>query len=308
MSRPVIIVAGSANLDLVVRVARFPAPGETLGGATFATYPGGKGANQAVAAARLGAKVRFVGAVGVDPQGEQLRASLERERIDTGGLEADPELPTGVASIVVRRDGENQIVVAPGANSCLSPARVEERLDGADSLLLQLETPLSAVIASARAAHRRGVPVVLNAAPAKDLPDELLRCLSVLVVNRLEAAQLIGVPLGGRGPDPAELAARLRRRGAAQVVITLGPEGALWADGEGVLLQPSFHVEAVDATGAGDAFVGALATLLAEGAPPSQAMRFACAAASLACGLPGAQASLPRRAAVLRRISPPAAG
>jgi len=308
VSSPVLVVAGSANLDLVVRVPRFPLPGETLGGGTFATYAGGKGANQAVAAARLGAKVRFVGAVGLDAHGEELRASLERERIDTAGLTGDPELPTGVASIVVRRDGENQIVVAPGANACLSPEDVAERLDGAAALLLQLETPLATVLASARAARDRGVPVILNAAPAKDLPEGLLRALDLLVVNRIEAAQLAGVAGGGEGVDPADLAARIRDRGAAQVVITLGSEGALWCDGDGVLRQPSYHAEVVDATGAGDAFVGALATWRAEGAAPSEALRVACAAAALSCTLPGAQPSLPRRAAVLQRISSPAAG
>ncbi|RMH03387.1 MAG: ribokinase [Planctomycetota bacterium] len=305
MSGPVLVVAGSVNLDLVLRVSRFPRPGETLGDAVFASFPGGKGANQAVAAARMGARVRFVGAVGADLHGRELRAGLAREGIDVSGLAELGGLPTGVASILVRRDGENQIVVAAGANAGLDPAAVAERLDGAAGLLLQLEVPLPAVAECVRAAVRAGVPVVLNAAPAKELAPEVLAGVDTLIVNRGEALQLLRLPPAGPYPEPAELAARLRRLGPSRVVVTLGGEGAVWRDGEGAIHQPPFRVEALDATAAGDAFTGAFAAELAAGAGPAAALRLACAAGALACTVPGAQPSLPRREAVLRRFAPP---
>ncbi len=302
MSAPRLVVAGSVNLDLVVRTARFPAPGETLTGAGFATYGGGKGANQAVAAARLGARVAFVGAVGDDPFGAELRAGLAREGLELDGLAVDAALPSGVAVITVRRDGENQIVVAPGANAALDAAAVAARLPGADALLLQLEVPLTAVIAAARAAREAGVRTVLNAAPARDLPGELLAGLDVLVVNRVEAAQL-----AGGDAEPAALAERLLARGVRAVVLTLGADGAMWRDADGLLVQRVEPVEVVDTTGAGDAFCGALATRLAEGASAGEALRFACAAGALACAGAGAQPALPRRAEVDARLRRPPA-
>ncbi|MBI5431687.1 MAG: ribokinase [Planctomycetes bacterium] len=290
-ARPTIVVLGSLNMDLVVRVQRFPEPGETLLGGGFATFPGGKGANQAVAAARLGANARMLGCVGDDAYGRELVAGLRRDGVDASRVSSSSTAPTGVAVITVDARGENHIVVASGANATLDARAVEsahDAFDGARVFLAQLETPLAAVLAGARAARAAGAVAILNAAPAQELSDDALAAFDVLVVNEHEAALL-----AGRSAEPEALARELARRGPRAVVVTLGAAGAL------VLVEgrpercAAFAVEVRDATAAGDAFVGALACALADRAPWSMALARASAAGALACTRPGAQPSLP---------------
>jgi ribokinase len=294
---PRVAVLGSINMDLVVRAPRFPAPGETLLGRGFAAHPGGKGANQAVAAARLFAgqplAVALIGRLGADAHGRQLRDLLEREGVDVDAVGSEPDAPTGVAAITVSDSGENQIVVAAGANATLTGALVEaqaERLRRAAVVVAQLEVPDEAVLAGARLARAGGALLVLNAAPARELPAELMRSVDVLVVNQGEAALLAG----GEGA-PEDLGARLLARGVGAVALTLGARGALWLDARGARSCPAPRVEAVDTTGAGDAFVGALAHALALGLVPAEALRRACAAGALAVTRAGAIPSLPVR-------------
>jgi ribokinase len=291
-----VVVLGSLNVDLVVRAARFPAPGETLLGHGFAEHAGGKGANQAVAAARLFAPQRpavaLIGRVGADERGERLRALLEREGVDARAVGVERETPTGVAAITVANGGENQIVVAPGANAALGAAEVEAAwalLAPADVALAQLEVPVEAVAALARACRRDGARFVLNAAPARELDSALLRSIDVLVVNALEASALSGIGPG----DPAQAALELRARGPGAVAVTLGARGALWLDAAGLAECAAPSVQAVDATGAGDAFTGALAHALALHLEPPEALRRACAAGAWAASHPGAMPSLP---------------
>jgi ribokinase len=307
---PRVVVLGSINMDLVVRAPRFPAPGETLLGHGFAAHPGGKGANQAVAAARMfggerGA-VALVGRLGADAYGRELRALLEREGIDVDAVGVERGAPTGVAAITVSDCGENHIVVAPGANGGLTRELVEaeaQRLGRAAVVVAQLEVPDEAVVAGAALARACGARFVLNAAPARELAGELLRSVDVLVVNESEAALLAG----GGGP-PEDLAARLLARGAGAVALTLGARGALWLDAQGLRECASPQVEACDTTAAGDAFVGALAHALASGLEPPFALRRACAAGALAVTRPGAIPSLPgaRELEILLSTFPPA--
>ena len=285
-----VLVAGSANLDLVVRAARVPAPGETLLGRDFARYPGGKGANQAVAAARAGgARTRMLLALGDDANAQPLEASLRDAGVDCVIVRSAE--PTGVALICVADDGENAIVVAPGANATLRPADLPA-LDGVGCLLLQLESPFEAVTAWAQAARDAGVRVVLNAAPAPagGIPDALLACVDVLVVNEGELAAVAAAR--GAGPHDA-MAQQLARTGVACVVVTLGSLGAVARDRDQWHLQPAFPIEPVDTTGAGDTFCGVLAACLARLDTLETAMRRACAASALACTRPGAQTGVP---------------
>jgi ribokinase len=291
-----LVVVGSVNLDLVVRVRTLPAPGETVSGGTFERHGGGKSANQAVAAARLGASVAFVGAVGADELGAEAVAQLEREGVDCAGVARLDDAPTGVAAIVVDEAGENQIAVASGANARLDAELVARGLpaDGATVVLLGLEVPDEAVLAGARARGR----LVLNPAPARPVPDGLLDLGPVLTPNEAEACALAG-------EADAESAARaLARRTGAPVVVTIGARGALLvAPGEEptVIAPPS--VRPVDTTGAGDTFSGALAAELARGADLAAATRFATAAASLSTQGAGARGGMPGRAAVEAALS-----
>lgn len=283
-ARSVVLVAGSANLDLVVRAPRIPAPGETVLGRDFATYPGGKGANQAVACARAGgAPTRMLVALGEDAFAAPLEASLR-----SAGVELDivrrSDRPTGVAFICLSDDAENAITVAPGANAALAPEHLPA-LNGIGHLLLQLETPLETVRAWAAAAHRVGVRVVLNAAPAQALPAELLADVDVLVVNEGELAAVTGVS--------SDIAAALEKIGVPKVVVTLGARGCCARADGAFLLQPSFAVNPVDTTGAGDTFCGVLVASLARGLDFSECLRRASAASALACTRMGAQASVP---------------
>ena len=299
-----VVVAGSLNMDLIVQTARIPAVGETLLGKGFRTAPGGKGANQAVAAARLGAQTAMIGRLGRDDFAGALRDSLAQSAVDARGVQTDPEAPTGVALITVDERGQNTIVVVPGANHALTPQHIEAAaglLDGAAVLLLQLEIPLPAVQRAAELAHARGLCVVLNPAPAQPLPEALLELVDYLAPNESEAALLSGLPVNDLDEARAA-AARLRQMGAGAVLMTLGAQGALLADADGVRHTPAFPVKAVDTTAAGDAFLGGFAAALAEGRSPQEAMRRGCAAGALAATRMGAQPSLPQRAEVLQLL------
>lgn len=290
-------VVGSTNLDVVVPVERHPRLGETVLGGDHVQLPGGKGANQAVAAARLGAPTTFVGRVGNDDAGRILRSALQDDGVDLAGLGAEEHAPSGLALIVVTPDGENTIVVSPGANGRLSPEHVHDAnqtIADADALLVQLEIPPAAVEA---AVHIATGLVVCNPAPAATLPPSLLAGVDVLVPNRGELATLVGAD---HYPADTEAVAELARtlRGPQAVVVTLGPDGALIVTGDETTAVPAHPVDAVDATAAGDAFCAALTVQLAVGASLEDAARYATLAAALATTRRGAQASLPRAADV----------
>lgn len=299
-----IVVVGSMNMDLVIGCQRFPAPGETLLGGPFATHAGGKGANQAVAAARAGARVSMIAAVGADPYGAQLCDALRAEGVAVDHVVARAGERTGVAVITVDQAGENTIIVAPGANSTLTPADIRDRREAiaaADLCVMQLEVPLESIAAAAAVAREAGGLTVLNAAPARRLPTELLTTIDMLIVNRVEAAQLaLDAADAQRAASPEALIDRLLALGVGEVVLTLGRDGAVYSDGRSLYEQPAFPVRAIDSTAAGDAFAGALATARSEGAAPREALRFAAAAGALAVTRAGAQPSLPRRADIER--------
>jgi ribokinase len=300
-----IAVVGSLNMDLVIRSPHIPRPGETVIGGEFHTVPGGKGANQAVAAARLGAQVSMVGRVGHDAFGGVLLENLDADGIDHTFVIQDGEAATGVALIVVDDNGENSIVVSSGANMRLSPADVEAAeavIAAAALLILQLEVPLESVIRSAELARTHGVRVVLNPAPARPLPARLLSMIDVLVPNETEAALLADLPVGTQ--DEAQKAAEaLLRSGVGAVILTLGERGALPAGGGETRVYPAFDVQPVDTTAAGDAFVAGLAVALAEGKGLSEAVRWVNAGGGLTATKLGAQPSLPTRGALERLLS-----
>lgn len=299
-----IVVVGSFNMDLVVRMPAIPRPGETLLGGVFATYPGGKGANQAVAAARLGGQVIMVGRVGADAFGDQLLAVARGEGIDTRFVGVDPHAATGVALIEVDAQGQNSIAVASGANFTLTAADVAAafaQIEQIDLLVMPLETPLETILIAAKLAHKAGARVVLNPAPAQHLASELLKNVDVLIPNEHEAALMAGIEIHSPG-DARRAAAHLLRSGPGSVIITLGSQGALIAEAgepEPIYTQvPAFSVNPVDTTAAGDGFVGALAVALGEGRALPTAARFAGAAAAISVTRIGAQPSLPARAEV----------
>jgi ribokinase len=287
-----VTVVGSVNEDVLVAVGRLPGRGETVVGRSATRAPGGKGANQAVAAGLLGPGVHMVGRVGEDPAGDRQLAALAGSRVNVSRVHRTPGLPTGTATIPVEEgSGENLIVVVPGANDALTPEDVDvEPVHRAEVLLLQLEVPMETVVAAAAAA--RGT-VVLTPAPPRPLPDALLARVDVLVPNEHELVQLAGAAPGER--TPAELAGLARGLGGRAVVVTLGARGALVvpADGGPALLQAPQAVEAVDTTGAGDCFSGALAQGLARGDDLAAAVRYAVAAAALSTTGPGARGALP---------------
>jgi ribokinase len=297
-----IIVVGSINMDLVIRSPRIPAPGETIIGGDFRHIPGGKGANQAVAAARLGAQVSMVGRVGWDAFAQSLLDNLAEAGVDHTHVVRDVGTATGVALITVDDAGENTIVLASGANMRLSPADVEaaeSAIAAARVLLLQLESPLQAVTRAAEVASAHGVKVILNPAPApaEPLPAELLALVDVLIPNETETSLLTGLPVGNQSQAEAA-AATLREMGVGTLILTLGARGALLAHEEQSELIPAFKVTPVDTTAAGDAFVGGLGTALAEGKPLAEAVRWGNAAGALAATQLGAQPSLPSREAL----------
>jgi ribokinase len=292
-----VLVVGSSNTDMVIRVPRLPRPGETILGGTFAMAAGGKGANQAVAAARAGGRVTLIARIGDDVFGERALAGFEADSLDTRFVHRTPGAASGVALINVDEGGENSISVASGANARLSVEDVlkaEEAFAGADIVLLQLESPLETIEAAVRKAGERGVPVVLNPAPARPLDEALLRRVAVLTPNEHEAQVLTGITVKDEA-SARSAAARLRARGPQTVVITLGERGVFASAREFEGLVPAFKVVAVDTTAAGDVFNGALAVALAEQAPFVDALRFAQAAAAISVTRPGAQPSAPTR-------------
>jgi ribokinase len=279
-----ILVAGSANLDFVVRANHIPGPGETVLGQDFKTYPGGKGANQAVACAKAGgAPTHMLLALGQDPHAEPLLTSLKNAQVQTHVVRS-AEQPTGCAFICVADTAENAITVAPGANLVLQTQHLP-KLDVYSHLLMQLEIPVPTVTAYALAAKAQGVKVVLNAAPAQNMPAQLLDVVDLLIVNEGELAALV--------PHPASVAENLRNIQVADVVVTLGHRGCVARQGKTFFLQPSFEVAAVDTTGAGDTFCGTLVAALSRGEPLDRAMLLASAAGALACTKSGAQSSIP---------------
>lgn len=284
-----VLVAGSANLDFVVRAAHVPAPGETVLGREFRTFPGGKGANQAVACARAGgAATQMLLALGADDFAKPIEASLHAAGVQLHAVR-DAQLPTGTAFICLSDDAENAITVAPGANMALLPEHLPS-LQGVQWLLLQLESPLASVQAYAAAARAAGVKVALNAAPAQVLPAELLALLDMLIVNEGELAVVAG--------NPPDLASGLARLDVPCVIVTLGARGCLARIDGQILVQPAFSISPVDTTAAGDTFCGTLIARLAQAEPLQQALLAASAASALACTRLGAQSSIPDHADV----------
>lgn len=294
-------VFGSLNMDLVCQTPRLPAPGETILGSQFATIPGGKGANQAVAAVRLGANVRMVGRVGGDAFGQTLIEGLQADGIDVEGIEVETGVSSGVAAIAVASAGANHIIVIPGANGCVNETdvgRLAAGLAAGDILLLQFEIPLPPVLAAAAVAQNQGVTVIVDPAPMRsDLPDGFYSLMTWLTPNQVEAEQLVGFPVYDR-ETAGKAAQMLRQRGVENVALKLGEQG-VWVDTD--LHQfhlPAFKVPTVDTVAAGDAFNGGLAVALSLGLTVPEAIRFASATAALSVTQPGAQPSLPKREAV----------
>ena len=302
---PRVCVVGSANVDFTVALARLPAPGETVSGGTLLRNLGGKGANQAVSARRLGAEVRFLGGVGADSSGAEIRARLEAEGIDVRGLATVAGAATGTALIFVDEEGRNQIGVAPGANHALEIAALAphaEALAWAQVVICQLEVPLPVVRWALEGARRGGALTILNPAPAREIEPSLLALADYVTPNEGEAGRLSGMTVRDLA-SAREAAQRLRGAGAGTVIVTLGAEGALAVSASAPVHYPAFPVTAVDSTAAGDAFNGALATGLAAGGSLEQALPLANAAGALACTRRGAQDSLPGRADVERFLT-----
>ena len=294
-------VVGSSNIDHVVEVAEFPRPGQTLAATAYRAHYGGKGANQAVAAYKAGVDVHFISGVGDDSAGAAMVDHFSALGLDTRAIARYAKTPTGLAMIQVNSHGENTIVVAAGANSRLSAQVIEAqraRIEAARFLLLQLETPLDGVTRAIEIAAAAGVPVVLNPAPACQLPDHLFKPLTLITPNENEAKSLTGVAVDD--PRSAARAAQvLRQKGVPRVMITMGGRGVFYRHETGEAFYPAFPVQAVDTTAAGDAFHGALLTALVEGAGVPQAIRFAQAAAALSVQKAGAESSLPSRDAIM---------
>lgn len=309
-SGPGIVVLGGINMDLVTYSDRFPNPGETLVGNRFLTYPGGKGGNQAVAAARMGGRTAMVGQVGDDIFGPQLLDGLRAAGVDVSGVAVAVGETSGIAVIGIDGSAQNRIVQVLGANTTCGSTQIDavaSALNDASVLMLQLEVPIDVSLASARSAKAAGKTVMLDPGPVRPFPEELLQLADVITPNETEAEALVGFPVDGR--EAAErAAAELLRRGAGTAVIKLGAQGAVFATGwqgedrqwpvEFMGHQTAFPVEAVDTVAAGDAFNGALAVSLAEGSSLERAVLLACKAGALAVTTTGAQDSMPTRAAV----------
>lgn len=296
-SAPSVLVIGSSNTDLAIQMDRLPKPGETVLGGRFTTAAGGKGANQAVAAARAGGAVTFVARIGRDVFGDRAIAGFMVDDINVDHVIRDPSTPSGVALILIDRAGENSIAVAPGSNSRLAPAdlnQARKQFQRAGAIVLQLETPLETVRAALKLADGRGVRVILNPAPAQTLPGSLLRRVSVLTPNESEAKLLTGVTVNSP-TAAARAASKLLFAGVENVIITMGSRGAYVAGKDGRQMVSGYKVKAKDTTAAGDVFTGALAVALAEGRSLFDAARFANAAAALSVTRLGAQPSAPTR-------------
>ena len=301
MSRKIVVI-GSCNTDMVINMERLPLPGETLLGGKFFMNPGGKGANQAVAAARLGGKVLFIAKVGNDPFGVRAVDQYKAEGINTKHVVVDKEHPSGVALILVDAHGENSIAVASGANAHLMPQDIDNArgaIEDGDILLMQLETPLETVEHAALLAKQLGKKVILNPAPAHPLPESLLRNLYMLIANETEAEYISGIQITDMN-SVARAADIICGKGVENVVITLGSKGAFVKERGAYHQVQGLKVKAVDATAAGDTFCGALCVALAEGRSITEAVEFANRAAAITVTRMGAQSSLPYRREVER--------
>lgn len=292
-----ILVIGSSNMDLVVQVPRCPAAGETLFGSSFTTNYGGKGANQAIAVARIGSGVTFMTKLGNDTFGQQLRQHFSEEGMDLTHILTDAESPTGTALITVEDKGENRIIVVPGANARLTENDVESlsaEINSCRFVLTQLEIPLPTVLRVAEMASAAGKQLILNPAPARPLPDSLLQKVFLITPNETEAEILTGIRVSD--VESARRAALwFREKGVQQIVITMGSQGAFIFTDDFQGMVPAYKVKAIDTTAAGDVFNGALTVALSEGKTTADAARFGCAASALAVMRPGAQSSIPTR-------------
>jgi ribokinase len=297
MNSKKIVVVGSCNTDMVVKSNRLPVPGETVLGGAFMMNPGGKGANQAVAIARLGGNVTFISKTGNDLFGRQSLEMYGDENINTDYIFSDQNLPSGVALIMVDRNGENCIVVASGANGSLSPKDIDKAkhvIESADILLMQLEVPIDTVEYAARLAFEKGIKVVLNPAPAAFLSNEILHCLYTIIPNKTEAEILSGIKVSDM--ESAKQAADIiAAKGVDKVVITLGSQGSLIKDEDKYTFVPADEVEAVDTTAAGDTFCGAFCVGISEGLSIEDAVKMATKAAGITVTREGAQVSIPYR-------------
>jgi ribokinase len=298
--RQSIVVVGSSNTDMVIKAGHLPAAGETIIGGTFFMNPGGKGANQAVAAARLGGTVTFIAKIGNDIFGRHAVQLFEEQKIDVSYILSDTEHPSGIALITVDKNAENCIVVAPGSNEFLSPNDLVAAIpviEKAGILLIQLEIPLATVEYVVATAAKTGTRVILNPAPACQLPDSLLINISIITPNRREAEMISGIKITNM--DSAKEAAKIiKHRGVETVIITLGVEGALVLSDGNFTEVPAFPVNAVDTTGAGDIFNGALAVAISEGRDLFAATEFACKASAICVSRLGAQSSAPNKSEV----------
>lgn len=296
MSQKSILVIGSSNTDMTAKTAELPRPGETVLGGVFTMGAGGKGANQAVAAQRLGGKVKFICKVGKDMFGDNSIAQYEKEGLDTSGI-LRSNLPSGVALIYVDSHAENCIVVASGANGDLTEDDIEKSrkdLESCDILLLQLESPIPSVLKAAKIAHQAGKTVVLNPAPACPLPEELFRNIDLFIPNETELSTFSGMPVTSQ--EEAQAAAKaMQAKGVGKLIVTMGSKGALICEGGPSVFVPAHKVKAVDTTAAGDTFCGALCVAISEGKSLKEAAEFACAASALTVQKMGAQNSIPYR-------------
>ena len=295
--RSLIVVLGGINMDLVTLTSRFPAAGETVVGNRFITYGGGKGANQAAAAARMGARVAMVGRIGDDVFGPQALRTLVEAGVDVSAVGVAPDTSTGIAVISIDDSAQNQIIQVLGANNTCGheeAAKVIGLLEEASALLLQLEVSIDLSLRVAQAAKERGVTVILDPSPVRPLPEAFYSCCDIITPNETDAQALVGKAVADRG-TAAQAARTLLSRGVRTAIVTLGPQGACYATTDGEAFVPSFDVEAVDSVGAGDAFNGALAVALSEGIPLDGAVRVASAAGALSVTRSGAQDSMPTR-------------
>jgi ribokinase len=288
-------ILGSTNTDMVVKTPKFPRPGETLIGGEFFMFSGGKGANQAVAAARMGGQVKFISRVGNDIFGQRALNEFQKEGMDIRFVSVDHDRASGTALILVNGEGENEIVVAPGSNGTLMEREVDEAreaIETANILLMQLEVPLSSVLHAAKMAHGKSVKVILNPAPAQALPEELYPLLHLITPNETEAELLTGIAVHDEASQK-EAAKNLLDKGVAHVILTLGAKGVYYTDGQREIRVPAPRVNVVDTTAAGDVFNGVLAVGLDKGKSWEEAMTLAVKAASLSVTRMGAQAGMP---------------
>ena len=295
-----VVVVGSSNTDLIIKTSRIPAPGETIIGGEFITAPGGKGANQAVAAARLGAAVTFVAKLGTDDFGNRSCENFAREKIATRFVLRDKKTPSGIAIITVDSKGENSIVVASGSNWNLSPSDINKArkvIDSAGVLLMQLESPLESIKRAADIAYKSGAVLILNPAPARPLPKNLLKRVSILTPNESEISLLTGIEVKDE-KSARKAGEAVRKMGVKTVIVTMGKKGALIVSSELVKRIPSKKIKAVDTTAAGDAFNGALAASLVREMPLEKAVEFANHVGALSATKMGAQPSLPKLAEI----------